>query len=107
VDFISGLAVDSKEAAVWIVSSHVGRSLREIGIDGTINVERSSSEVAECKPARNRVRSSETVWIEGKTVLWINVKSFDKSDKISSDDRGAENVRRSVDFVASESSTTD
>jgi hypothetical protein len=84
VDFISGLAVDSNEAAVWIVFSHIGRSSREIGIDGTINVERSRSEVAECKPARNLVRLSEIFWIGGKTVLWIKVKRVDKSDKMSS-----------------------
>ena len=87
MDFISGLAVDSNEAAVCIVLSHVGRSSSETGIEGTINVERSSSEVAECRPARNRARLSETVWIGGKTVLWIKVKRVDKSDKISSDDR--------------------
>jgi len=82
-----GLAEDSKEDAVWIVFSHVERSLRDAGIDGTMRVERSRSEVAECKPARKRVRWSETVWIGGKTVLWINVKRLDKSDKISFDDR--------------------
>lgn len=83
----SGLAEDSKEDAVWIVFSHVGRSARETGIEGTMRVERSRSEVAECKPPRNRVRWSETGWIGGKTVLWIKVKRVDKSDRISFDGR--------------------
>jgi hypothetical protein len=107
VEGVPELAVDSNEAAVWIVFSHVGRSFIETGIDGTINVERRRSEVAECKPARNRVRLSEIAWIGGKTVLWIKVKRVDKSDKISSDDRGEEDVRRSVALVPSESSATD
>lgn len=87
MDFVSGLAVDSKEAAVWIVFSHVGRSFRETGVEGMIRVDRSSSEVAECKPARKCVRLWEIVWTGGKTVLWMKVKSVDKSAKISSDVR--------------------
>ena len=87
MDLVSGLALDSKEAAVWIVVSHVGRSFRETGIEGMMRVNRRSSDVAECKPARKCVRLSEIVWTGGKTVLWMKVKSVDKSAKISSDVR--------------------
>jgi hypothetical protein len=95
--------VASKSDADCIVPSQVGRSSREAGMEGVIRVDKSNSEVDECRPARKVVRASEAAMIGGKAVDWMKVKTVDKSASISFGARSEEGTRLSVDDVSLES----
>jgi len=73
---------------------------------GMIKVDKSSSEVEECSPAKKGLRVSVVVGMGGKTVEAMNEKRVDKSAKMSLDVRCVVETRRRVCELSPDSSLT-